>query len=226
MHFRIAVFQDKLGVTSAYRPVWENLLLQAGLIGSKYTFTWHKSYNHFQQGQLLEWSGNRKTPGFNKNPQAQIKTLNWVKDQLSSARANVALIMDPALFFIVNQNWDQATAEKLRGGFYNMKSHDRTDIMVLVTVPISSINRSMKTKDIAALNAGFADREEFEEHFAGGEDDDGPDDDDEVNLIEWYDPIVVPYGKFCFTSDIFKLGRILRRAEQETLNDIPQITRT
>lgn len=202
------------------------MLLQAGLIGEKYRFSWHKSYNHFHQSDLLQWKGNRKSPGFCEEPAKQLKVMSWFKDQLHIARANVALVMDPALFFMVNPDWDQATPEKLRGGVYNVLNHDRSSIIYFVTVPISNINRSVKQRDIAAINQGFDDREEFESVY-GSDDDDDDDPDSEVNQMEWYDPITVPYGKFCFQSDMHKLGRILRKAEAELENgSIRQITTT
>jgi len=230
--FRIIVFEDKLGISIGYKPQWSRMLLSAGLIGVEYKFFYAKSYAHFPQVRLLKWKGNRKTPGFREEPDLQIKTLNWMKDIIQQTRANVVVLMDPALFFVVNNNWNQATTELLRGGVYTMKDHNRADILTLVMGPISSINRIMKPKDIAALNNGFAEKDEWDEVYGDEqkiiqdadsnepESEDGEeneeDEDEGENVMQWYNPVQIPYGRFCFEHDLRKLGRILRAKKAAT----------
>lgn len=229
--FRILVFQDKLGITAGYRPKWLETLLAAGLMGPEFKYFYEQSYRHFHQSQLLMWKGNRKSPGFHEDPAKQIKLLRWMWDCIKLHNANVILLMDPALFFIVNQEWDQATTEKLRGGVYEMKSEDRLPIPVFVTAPISSINKGMKPKDIAALNNGFAEKDEWDDVYGDeskvqkisgadtrldDESEDESEDDEETHVMQWYAPVVIPYGKFCFTHDIAKMGRVLRQRALES----------
>lgn len=208
----IVIFQDKLGITEAYRFIWEQMLLKAGILSPKIRFIKVKSYDHFHQSELLMWKGNRKSPGFIEDPGNQIRLLNWVKKTLMDSNAEFALFMDPALFFIVNQKWEQATSELLRGGMYEVKLIDR-NVPILVTVPISSVNRQMKPKDIAALNNGFADYEDWKAMFDPDDEFDSDDDTDEtseVNQMEWYSPVIVPFGKFCLQMDLFKLRRWIK----------------
>lgn len=212
---RILVVQDKLGITPAYMGHWNMMTLKAGLMQPWIKISLTTPWRKFSQNELLSFSKQRKTPGFNTDPKNQIKILNWLKDEIDRTSSHIVVFMCPSMFFIVNNHWDQATTEKLRGGVYTIKDSQRRDIQVLVTTPISAINQQMKAKDIAALNQGISERDEFEEVYASSDDnggEDGEDDSDSENrIMEWYNPIVVPYGRHCFQSDLFKLGRLARR---------------
>ena len=223
MSHRILVFEDKLGITEGYKHAWNSMLLSAGLLGPQFSFFHRKASQHIPQNQLLHWSKQRKTVGFSQNPEHRTATLRWVLGQIQITKATFVVLMDPALLFIVNQDWNQATNEILRGGVYDIKVNDTQRLKFLVTVPISAINRSVKMKDIAALNNGISDKDEWDELRGRGmgmspvidedgnlDEDDDSDEDDEVRSMEWYNPITVPYGKFCIQSDLHKLGRLLR----------------
>ena len=214
---RILIVQDKLGITEAYKSHWNMMCLRAGLMQPWIQFKYTSAWREFRQDELLMFKHNRKSPGFNIDPAKQVKLLNWLKGKMDLVNAGIVVLQDPTFFFIVNNNWDQATTDNLRGGVYTMKNSRREDITVLVTAPIHSINTQMKAKDIAALNQGFAERDEFEEVFGGDDETDSDDDDDddaessETRTMEWYNPIIVPFGRHCFQSDLYKLGRLARK---------------
>lgn len=219
---RILVVQDKLGITDAYRGHWNMMTLAAGLTQPWINFVFVSAWRDFRQDQLLTFKHNRKTPGFNIDPLNQVKLLNWLKDKMELHRISMVVLMDPAFFFLVNQNWDQATTENLRGGVYTIKNARGEDVTVLVTAPIHSINTQMKAKDIAALNNGISEREEFDELYGSGDESDSDEDDsddNEARIMEWYNPIVVPFGRHCFQSDLYKLGR-LARSWKERMNGL------
>lgn len=218
MH-RIIVFQDKLGISDAYEKPWESMLFKAGLFGKDFSFYRAKSYRNFPQNELLVVHPPRKTPGFNDKPEFMARHYKWFCDQVKIHRATVALVMDPALLYLVNANWKQATCEILRGGIYEVPVHDNKTVMFFVTVPIHSINRSVKQRDIAALNDGYTDKEDWEQTFIEDRPDSTPqDDEDDEDADElgafWYAPLSIPYGQFCFQADMFKLGRILRALDK------------
>lgn len=240
--FNILVFEDKLGITPAYKTSWHGILLNAGLMQPEYRFYYAKSYRQFSQRELLTWKGNRKTPGFNEDPAIQIRLLRWVWSQIELTKANVIVLMDPALFFLVNQDWNQATTELLRGGQYKIKTPDRQDIVVFVMAAISSLNRGMKPKDVAAINNGFSSKEEWDETYGSQEkvapvtlevdedestedSDDTPDEEDEAPREEFLFPVVIPYGKYCFRADVQKLGHILREENDKLDSTIRRVTR-
>jgi hypothetical protein len=218
---------------------------EAGLIGGHVKFFKAKAANEFSKSKLYIFKGNRKSAGFNEDPEMQIKLLKWMWQKSDSVKADVWIIMDPALLFVVNDKWEQATIDLLRGGVYTAKHKDGYEIQILVMAPISSINRGMKPKDIAALNQGFDDKQEWEDwqnarEVGEGSDEDDESDDESVaeddvlppdavrvvrddssanNLGEhWYEPVVIPFGHFCFSADLNKLGRLLREIDSKAVN--------
>lgn len=229
MQFKILVFQDKLGITPGYKSSWEEMLLSAGLLDSSHRFFFERSYAHFKLDDLLQIKGNRKSPGFVEDPTCQIKLLKWVWEKIKFHGATHIVMMDPALFFIVNQHWEQATHDLLRGGVYHIRARpeETQTLPVLIMCPIHSINRGMKPKDIAALNNGFDSRDEWDDMYKGAKlriapseelesESNGSEEEQEAEdqTHWWYAPVVIPFGKFCFQRDLNKLGRILRSQNQ------------
>lgn len=202
MQQNVLLFEDKLGISSGYESIWTNLLMNSGLVGKDIV-----RRNSFRslgtKVQLLVKHGNRKAPGFNPDPQARHQIRQWVMSQVQNVAPAAIICMDPAILFIFNPDWDQATLDNLRGGVYKLLG-----IPTVVTLPITAWHTQKKEKDIARMNEGFIEEEEWEEEHGGDETD------SELNQL-WLEPLVVPYGKFVLRSDLEKLARILRRQKSE-----------
>lgn len=196
----ILLFEDKLGITSGYESIWQSILLKTGLIG--YEMNRRNSFRSLaSKVQLLTKYKNRVAPSFNPDPRAQQFIAEWVKTQIAICKPAGIICMDPALTFLMNPHQDQSTLDTLRGGIY-----DVFKVTTVISLPISAWHNKKKEKDIARMNEGFYDEEEWEE---------GTDSDNELNHI-WLEPIVVDYGRFVLHSDLSKLARILaRNGEQE-----------
>lgn len=194
----ILLFEDKLGISTGYESIWQSLLLQQGLLGVEVN-----RRNSFRslgsKIQLLVKKGNRKSPGFNEDPQAQHQIRTWVQTQISLLNPVGIICMDPVILFMMNPDWDQATLDNLRGGVYRLRG-----VPTVISLPISAWHNVKKEKDIARMNEGFTEEEEWDEEHGGDETD------SELNQI-WMEPVSVPYGKFVLKQDIGKLSRIIGR---------------
>lgn len=211
----VLIFLDKLGITSGYESVWLKYCLISGLTALDVKFYRVSSYRKFGNAvRLLTYKGNRKTPGFNEDPRVQRDIRSWYESAIDTLKPNAVVIMDPAMFFLVNEHWDQATTEKLRGGVYFAQC-DGKPIPVLVMAAISSVFNKVSSKDIAAMNMGFANKEDFDSVYrrdteqTSDEDEDDADDDG-IDSPTWFEPINIQYGRFCFEQDMHKLCRLLR----------------
>lgn len=200
---RLLVFQDAVGISSGYMGIWKSLLERTGL-GEKHTHVVLRSaYSNFSKGHLLEWQKKRKQPGFNTNVQKQMATRAWVKMVIEQHEPDMVACQDPALLFLLNNKWDQATLDRLRGGFYVA-----FDLPWIVTLPITAFHAKMDKKDIAKLNEGYTEKADFEE-FRDDEESDAEDEDD--GTMEWHEPVVTPYGKIVLEFDYQKVARIMAR---------------
>lgn len=192
----ILVFEDKLGITAGYESIWASLIMSCGFV--KYDVIRRNSYRSLGKSmQLLVKKGNRVTPGFNPDEQTQHRIRQWAMSQIQAVRPAGILCMDPVILFMLNPDWDQATLDTLRGGTYRI-----LEIPVVVTLPISAWHVKKQMRDIARMNEGHTERDEWEESHGGDESD------LELNHM-WLEPTVVPYGKFVLRADIMKLARIM-----------------
>jgi len=198
----IVLFEDRLGISSGYETIWHSLLNSNGLAGQEVIRrSTHRTFG--KRMQLLITKGNRKSPGFNPDHGVQAALNEWVKTQLRQLRPDGCICMDPAILFMMNPDWDQATLDNLRGGVYRI-----LDIPFIVSLPISAWHTQKKEKDIARMNEGFTDKDEWEEEH-GGDETDG-----DITSV-WIEPIVVPYGRFVLNRDLQKFKRILERGRNE-----------
>lgn len=194
----ILLFEDKLGITSGYESIWQGLLLSAGLAGV--TIARRSSFKAFgNRVQLLTRKGNRKAPGFNPDPSVRSTLTSWVHAELNKTRALVIVCMDPALFFLMNPDWDQATPDNMRGGVYEFQG-----VPLIGILPMSAYFSKKSSKDIARLNEGYSDKDEWEADHGGEEQ-------DAESTEVWLEPITVPYGKFVLLRDMQKVSRIYKR---------------
>lgn len=208
---KILLFEDKLGITAGYESIWRNLLVKAGLIGVDVI---HRNAHTAlgKRHQLLVRKGNRKAPGFNPDPRVINAVATWAGSQIALTKPDLCLCMDPALLFMANPDWDQATLDNLRGGVYKVDG-----IPFIIMLGIAAWHNKKREKDIAKLNDGYTDREEWEEeHRSESEsgDESGDEGDDEERHEEvghvWLEPVSIPYGKFVLLKDLEKANRILR----------------
>lgn len=200
---KILLFEDKLGITTGYESIWQSLLVQTG-----FASTGIDRRNSFRtlgnKVQLLHRSGNRKAPGFNPEPRTQEIIRAWVLAQVNALNPDAIIVMDPAILFMLNPDWDQATLDNLRGGVYWIQRRP-----TIVMLPISAWHTQKKETDLARLNSGFTEESEWEEEHGGDEID------ADLNQM-WIEPVVVPYGKFVLKSDLIKIRRILERTNNGT----------
>lgn len=194
----ILLFEDKLGISAGYQSIWNGLLLKTGLTGVNiYRRNSHSVFKN--QLMLLTRKGNRIAPGFNESPGTQNILRRWMMTQITATDPTICVCMDPALLFICNPDWNQATLDKLRGGVYRY-----ADRPFVVMLGLSAWHNKKKEKDIARLNEGYTDEEEWEEAHGGDEQDT-----DGIGSI-WLEPVSVPFGKFVLTKDLEKVNRVLR----------------
>lgn len=225
---KVLVFEDKSGISEGYLGIWQNLLYKAGLGKDNAVVERRSLYHSFNTHDVLEWRKPRKQPGFNTRESNQRAIRLWLSDVISTHKPDLVICMDPALLFLCNPEWEQATIDKLRGGVYVLAG-----IPWVISMPVTAYYSKAKPKDIAKLNDGFLDKGEFEDFQREGvtidaesdsEDEIDPneakmiydrDSDDDRHIArlmsQWHEPIVVPYGRIVLSFDLSKAGRILRR---------------
>lgn len=207
----ILVFQDKLGITAGYESAWQDLLNYGGL--DKFHVRRFSSYNSVLKNRgLLIQKGNRKAPGFNPDIISEVR--HWFETHVDSFKPPAVLMMDPALFGLIEPNWNAATTDNLRGGVYPYKTRFGHKTWVVVTVPISAIHRRMDPKEVAALNQGAYSKSEWSELQAmrkARDEEEGVEHDDledERDPEEFFiPPYKIPYGRFVLRVDLSKLRR-------------------
>lgn len=198
--YRALLFEDKLGITAGYESTWQQLLLKEGFGGV--VVDRRSAYKALgDRIQLLIRKGNRVSPGFNPDYQTQRVIREWVEMQLSNVKPTVCICMDPSLLFLFNEDWDQATLDNMRGGHY-----EYLGVSFIISLGISAWHAKKSQKDIARLNDGYADKEEWEAEHGGDEQDT-----EGLGAI-WMEPVSVPYGKFVLRADLGKANRVMRRA--------------
>lgn len=221
---RLLVFVDAVGVTEGYKPIWQNLLTKVGITESNTQVTLRSSYHHFSGKQHLEWKKTRKQPGFNTSYLMQQRVKTWVESVIAQHQPDMIVCFDPALLFMLNPDWNQATLDKLRGGLYI-----EFNIPWLVTLPLTAHHTKAKSSDIAKLNQGFTEKGEFNDfkqelNYENGavtdesdEDEFDEDRDNEKARMEWHEPVIIPFGKMVLRYDWEKVVRILSRIPVEEL---------
>lgn len=215
--YHLLVFEDSVGITAGYKGIWHELLDKCGLQDTVVRVMVRSSYATFKKKQHLEWKKTRKQPGFNTNPQMQQQVRSWVQHCIEQHKPDMIVCFDPALLFILNPIWQQATLDTLRGGLYIAMG-----LPWIVTLPLTAHHSKMKPKDIAKLNQGFVEKGDFEDYRNSIESED-EDDEDEMNnaddehdssRMEWHEPIVIPYGRIVLEFDYQKVARILGRIKK------------
>ena len=193
----VILFEDKLGISAGYEGIWQRLLLQTGFGGIE-VYRRNIYQRMGKKVQLLIRNGNRKAPGFNPDPKVKRAVGEWVQSQVEAVNPGLLLVMDPAMFWIFNGDWDQATPDNLRGGVYNYNG-----IPAVIMVGISAWHNKKREKDIARLNDGFTDQDDWEEEHGG-------DETDSETTDVWIEPLSIPYGRFILSSDLQKARRVYR----------------
>lgn len=226
---RLLVFMDAVGVTEGYKPIWHRLLNLVGITDVNTQVTLRSSYHHFSGKQHLEWKKTRKQPGFNTDEMMQRRVTNWVVSVIEQHEPDLIVCFDPALLFLLNPDWGQATLDRLRGGLYIAMN-----VPWVVTLPLTAYHTKAKSTDIAKLNQGFVEKGDFNDfqkelEYNTIDSDDGDDEDDqdqetesdrrnEDSRMEWHEPIIIPFGKTVLRYDFEKVQRLLTRIPVEELN--------
>lgn len=219
--YTLLVFEDSVGVTAGYKGIWMDLLNKVGLQDSVVMVKVRSSYLHFRKKEHLEFKKTRKQPGFNTNPNVQRRVEEWVATCIAQHKPDIIACFDPALLFLLNPVWNQATLDTLRGGLYI-----RFGIPWIVTLPLTAYHSKMKPKDIAKLNQGFTEKGDFQEYLESmhGDDEDSEEDDDvkgpgeyeddDKSTMEWHEPIIIPYGRIVLEWDFQKVARVMGRIQK------------
>lgn len=230
---RLLVFEDRLGFSDGYKGIWERLCNNAGMGSSLVRITSRSAYRIFSSREILEWKPPRKQPGFSSKPHVQNALRTWVKNVVGDYNPDGIICMDPALFFMCNPSWEQATVDRLRGGVYIID-----DVPWLISFPISAYHSKAKPKDLAKLNDGFVEKGDFEEYKSSLDDGEESEDDDDDNdgpmtferdsdddkhvtrsMMQWHEPVIVPYGRIVLSFDLAKMGRILEKLRNHEKRD-------
>lgn len=212
----ILFFEDAIGLSEGYKPLLMTMLNKARINETTHRINHYSLYRRMDKKVLLHWQGNRKSPGFNPNPRVQAEIREFFESVIQRADPDIVVVMDVAMLFMFNPNWDQATPDKLRGSVYEYEHSNGQVYPVLCTLPLSAYHSKVSTKDIAKLNEGFTDKADFEEwRKTDSESDEDEDDskspDDEESQMEWHEPLLVPMGNLQIMFDIAKMARILQR---------------
>lgn len=225
---RLLVFTDAVGITEGYKPIWHRLLGVVGITEQNTQVITRTSYHHFSGKQHLEWKKTRKQPGFNTDSIMQSKVTKWVRSVIDQHSPDLIVCFDPALLFLLNPDWNQATLDKLRGGLYIVM-----DIPWVVTLPLTAYHTKAKSSDIAKLNQGFVEKGDFNDFqkeldyasIGESEDDEEVEDQEtesdrrnEDSRMEWHEPIIIPFGKTVLRYDFQKVQRLLVRIPVEDLS--------
>lgn len=224
---KLLVFQDAIGITEGYKTIWERLLAKCGITTMNTHVILRTSYTTFPRKQHLEWKKTRKQPGFNTDPVMQRRVTKWVMECIAHHKPDLIVCFDPALLFLLNPDWSQATLDRLRGGLYI-----QFDIPWVVTLPLTAYHTKAKSTDIAKLNQGFVEKGDFNDYKQtldfdadGNLLDDSVDGDErdidqenEDSRMEWHEPITIPYGKLVLKWDFEKVARLLSRIPVEDLD--------
>lgn len=164
--------------------------------------------------QLVIQKGNRKTPGFNPDPEVQIAIHDWIIMHINTLKPDMIICMDLAMLGQVERAWDSATIDNCRGGLYNYFGRP-----FYIMTPISAINLKKSSKDIAIMNKGVYSKDEWDERFNQLEDDEeGTDGDDESDSDNdespeeiFIEPYFIELGRWIVHRDLVKLARIIQR---------------
>lgn len=208
----VLVFEDAVGITKAYRPIFDRICRKGGLSESTTRFSIRSTYRKFDKQLLLKWKPPRKTPGFNEDPRVQRSLQLYVDECIRQHEADFVLCMDPSILFLYNPDWSQAKLDTLRGGVYLYDSGGRT-IPTLVTLPLTAFHSKVSSKDIAKLNEGFTEKADFEEWRNSEEDESEDAPEDEEEEMQWHEPTIVPMGHIQLMFDFAKMARILGRMD-------------
>jgi len=216
----ILVFEDKLGITDGYQHAWASLLQRAKLATTSIRrINLHRS--ELRSKPVLVRKGNRKQPGFNADLLPEVT--HWFEEHLHRFTPAACLIMDPALFGLVEIDWKSATTDNLRGGVYDYETSRGYKVKIVITTPMSAVNRRMDPKEIAMLNQGAYSKSEWQElqdhresldaaaaaeAEANGEVND-KDDHDRDESAFFLPPYKIPYGRFVLSVDLNRLRRVL-----------------
>lgn len=196
----ILLLEDKLGITQGYMDLWESLALGCGLNPQEI-----RRYSVWKSPiasrmRLLTRKGNRKSPGF--NPEITGALHNWLGETIKHVKPRLIILMDVALLGLIEESWDIATIDNLRGSVYNYRG-----IPLVVTTPISAVHSQKKPKDIRAMNEGAESKDDFERRQESGELE------EEELFVE---PYTIPFGKRILSADLRKCARILQRGIEVT----------
>lgn len=212
----LLVFEDAVGITDAYRELFDSLLKRAGITEQNTRVIRRRSYQAFTRKEHLEWRKTRKQPGFNSDELMQQRVRQWVLSCFRDHTPDMVVCFDPALLFLLNSDWAQATLDKLRGGLYI-----ELGVPWVVTLPLTAFHTKAKATDIAKLNQGFIEKGEFNDYkkeldyndLESDDEDDERDEDDEndKSRLNWHEPIIIPFGKIVLDYDWQKVARILGR---------------
>lgn len=207
----ILLLEDKRGISGGYENTWASMLLAQGIRPDRviHRSVWKSPVA--ATTKLLIQKGNRKTPGFNEDHDAQRRIHHWLMSEINRYKPEIIVCMDAALLGQVEAGWDWATIENMRGGLYDYFGYP-----FYVMTPITAVNTRKSTKDIAMMNQGVYSKEEWDERkedsVSGGSDSES---DDDPNSDIYVEPYSISLGKWIVAGDLRKLRWIMDRNSRD-----------
>lgn len=197
----ILLLEDKRGISQGYEGIWQSMLMAVGIRPDRVIrrSVWRSPVAHTVK--LLIQKGNRKTPGFNEDTDAQLRIHHWLMSEINRIKPEIIVCMDMALLGQVESGWDWATIENMRGGLYNYFGYP-----FYVMTPITAVNTRKSTKDIAIMNQGVYSKEEWDERHS--EDSSENQSEEDINDI-FIEPYSISLGRWIFAGDLRKLRQII-----------------
>jgi hypothetical protein len=242
----IIYLEDKLGVTSGYERIWSMLVASARLTGIP--IWRYSIYRHYPQFQWLKPFANRKAPTWNPEtlPSMRIAVSNFIESRQPSLvicadPASIGLLglnaewatLDklrggvyhpkigidiPWVVTLPISAWHSKIKEKdlaaVNRGFTDKESY----IEAYSTITLENDDPS---PDIESIDSD-SDSVHPVENLSDSDDSLATVDEEVVSNLApeelYYEPIVVPYGRFVLVADMKKAGRLLRhgRISQES----------
>lgn len=209
MSGKILWFTDRFGIHGAYRAVWTRLLAGAGISVTRVRVI---SLHEQLKGTLLASLGNRKAPTWREDREHEIR--EQMQKDIQLYQPSVVVLSSPESLCVTDLRPEHATLHNLRGSLYSVFG-----VPALVILPMSAWTTQVSIKSTGEANYGESDEESFEQlverqqefPLVLDEESEQEADDFDSDLDTdtfYYEPVIVPVGKFMLKADVAKLFRI------------------
>lgn len=183
---------DRAGISGKLYGVWSQQVLTCGMAMAKIRIT---SLHANMKGTLLAPFRNRKAPTWRQDREADIKQA--IHRLTKRGEYKIVVLTSPESLAVIGLSQEIATLDKLRGSVYHDEERGLT---YLVTLPIASWYFKQSEKAIQSANYGLESEDAMNRAYEDA-------DSDEVDTF-YYEPMMIPTGKFFIMADMRKLSRL------------------